>query len=144
MVTDAENGTLVKDIQKKTGITGSHPQEAIIMCSLISQKIGIAMYAKKTKSARARCNTKKKQHVDGTPPSTKFGYPNTADHKIPNVRSELRCGYGHALIVHEEFVNWIQSDENKRHIRNYVVFTKVCPAATQTGTNLHRHVKRID
>ena len=79
------------------------------MCSVVIKNRNGEVF-KKTNSTRARCNTKPKQRVDGIPPSTKFANLITADHKIPNVRNESRCGQRNALIVQNEFTNRIQSD----------------------------------
>ena len=47
--------------------------------------------------------------MDGTDFSTKVGDLITADHKILNVENESRCGHRNALIVQDDFTNWIQS-----------------------------------
>ena len=63
----------------------------------------------KTKTTRARFRIKSQKRVDGIAPSTKFGDLVTADHKIRNVEKESRCGHKDALIVQDDFTNWIQS-----------------------------------
>ena len=70
----------------------------------------MAKYSKRQHPPEQGVTRNPKQHVDGIPPSTKFANLITADHKILKVRNESRCGQRNALIVQNEFTNWIQSD----------------------------------
>ena len=63
---------------------------------------------RKTKTTRARFQIKPKKCVDGIASSTQFGDLITADHTILNAEKESRCRYKHALIVQDDFTNWIE------------------------------------
>ena len=64
--------------------------------------------------------------MDGIAPSTKYGDLISTDHKILNVENESRCGHTVALIVQDDFTDWIQSSpmKNEGNIGDNVVSTK--------------------
>ena len=66
----------------------------------------------KTTRGKPRCKAKPEKRVDGIAPSTHSGDLITADYKILDVEIESRCEHN-ALIVLDEFTNWIQSHPMK-------------------------------
>ena len=91
------------------------------MCSRIFRKIPIVKSARKTKTTRARCRIKPKKRRDGIAPSTQFGDLTTAEHKILNVENASRCGHKNAVIVQDDFTNWIQSYPMKTEETSYAM-----------------------
>ena len=69
----------------------------------------------------------------------------SADHKILKVENESKRGHKNALIVQDDFTNWIQSFpmKTKGYIGNNVAFKEIDCSVTEAGHNLHRQFQSI-
>ena len=83
VATDAGGDTLVKESQEQKSI-GSHPKGSHYVFTLCPKDPDCDM-CRRTKSTRARCNTKSKKSMSEIVRAPKSGDLITADHTIPNV-----------------------------------------------------------
>ena len=145
VVPDAGRDTLAKDTKIKKGIIGSQPRGNHNVFTHYPKDPKCEV-CEETNTTQARCRITLEKGVGG---DCTFHKIRRLDHgrskTILNVENESRGGHKNALIVQDDFTNWIHSFpmKTKDTSENNVVFTEVSTSVTEAGKNLHRERQRV-